>query len=81
MRRCCEWGVYMRSANPDPESFVTPGCWSVAPGPGGATDDGEPEPSTWTDGSVPRPASTPTRTGSASERDGPDSHDTPDTPG
>lgn len=24
MKRCCEWVVYMLTANPDPESFVTP---------------------------------------------------------
>ncbi|QOL34511.1 hypothetical protein [Bifidobacterium lemurum] len=27
MRRCCEWVVYMKSRDPDPESFVTPECW------------------------------------------------------
>ena len=54
MRRCCEWVVYMRSANPDPEAFATPGCRAVAPGPGDATDDGEPAPGTWAD--VQRPA-------------------------
>ena len=41
MRRCCEWVVYMRSANPDPESFVIPDCWTGTPGPGDAVcDDG-----------------------------------------
>ena len=26
MRRRCEWVVYMRSANPDPEAFAAPDC-------------------------------------------------------
>lgn len=26
-RQCCEWVVYMKSADPDPERFVTPECW------------------------------------------------------
>ena len=44
MRRCCEGVVYMKSANPDPESFVTPDRWTAAPGPVDAADDGEPAP-------------------------------------
>ena len=27
-KRCCEWGVYMKSANPDPKRFVVPDCWN-----------------------------------------------------
>lgn len=42
MRRCCEWVVYMKSACPDPESFVTPDCWAGKPGTPDAADDDEP---------------------------------------
>lgn len=31
MKRCCEWVLYMKSADPDPESFVTPDCWTGEP--------------------------------------------------
>jgi hypothetical protein len=27
MRRACEWAVYMLTAYPDPESFITSECW------------------------------------------------------
>lgn len=43
MRRCCEWVVYMKTANPDPESFVTPDCWSTASGPSDDRDGTEPD--------------------------------------
>ena len=49
MRRCCEWVVYMNSANPGPESFVTPDCWTGTPGPGDAVCDDGPVPDTRTD--------------------------------
>lgn len=29
MRRCCEWAVYMLTADPDPISFVTPDHWKT----------------------------------------------------
>lgn len=53
MRRCCEWVVYMKSANPVPETFVTPDCWGGTPDPVDATDDGEPAPGAWTDVQLP----------------------------
>lgn len=82
MRRRCEWVVYMRSANPDPEAFAAPDCrrpWR--PGPATPRTTANPRRARGPMCSVPRPASTPTRTGSASERDGTDGHDAPDTPG
>lgn len=55
MRRCCEWVVYMRSANPRPEAFVTPDRWTGTSGPVDTSDDGEPAPGMWTDVQLPAP--------------------------
>ena len=55
MRRCCEWVVYMKSANPVPETFVTPDRWTGTPGPVDTSDDGEPAPGMWTDVQLPAP--------------------------
>lgn len=47
MRRCCEWAVYMLTANPDPMSFVTPDHWRTPRRKPIETD--EPTPGTMTD--------------------------------
>lgn len=50
-RRCYEWVVYMKSADLDPERFVTPECWkkhTTNPQPAH-----EPAPGTWTQVQLP----------------------------
>lgn len=50
-KRCCEWVVYMKSANPDPERFMTPDCWDERKPP--PRPAGEPAPGTWTQMQLP----------------------------
>ena len=46
MRRCCEWAMYMLTADPDPMSFVTPDHWKTTRR--GPIEDDEPAPGTMT---------------------------------
>ncbi|WP_163229679.1 IS1249 family transposase [Bifidobacterium aerophilum] len=51
MRRCCEWAVYMLTADPDPVSFVTPDHWkSIRKEP---AEDDAPTPGTLTGVQLP----------------------------
>lgn len=50
-KRCCEWVVYMKSANPDPERFVTPDCWEKHKPT--RHPDREPAPGTWAQVQLP----------------------------
>lgn len=51
MRRCCEWVLYMKTADPRPERFVTSDHWHAQPARPPARH--EPEPGTWTDVQLP----------------------------
>lgn len=56
MRRACEWVLYMKTRDPDPESFVTPECWTPPPSPSPRPAHGDgPAPGTETQVQLPAP--------------------------
>ena len=69
MRRCCEWTVYMLTEQPGPMALVTPEHRRTRKGKPVGNDG--PMPGTMTAVQEPTDASTPTRAGSGSEKDGP----------